>query len=210
MKPFITALIIATCATLSANAQSYTDHVQERQQGQGTVTINQSKEIDNLVNGKSSASQRAQAQKTKESTTTGKQVAQPQGTNTAVEKKLPPDRSGMAKKADGDMKTGNTDTPVVDMRKKVMRKSYNITGYRVQAFVGGNSRKDKLKAQQTGSSIKMAFPDQPIYVHFYSPRWICRVGNFRTYEEANSMLHQIQDMGYKSASIVKGKITVQY
>ena len=54
------------------------------------------------------------------------------------------------------------------------------------------------------------FRGKPIYVHFYSPRWICRVGNFRTYEEAHAMLVEIREMGYKQASIVKGKISVQY
>lgn len=55
----------------------------------------------------------------------------------------------------------------------------------------------------------MKYPTQPVYVHFYSPRWICRVGNFRSYEEAARMLEQIRAMGYKSAIVVKGKITVQ-
>ena len=69
---------------------------------------------------------------------------------------------------------------------------------------------DREKARNIGDAIKMAFPDQPVYVHFYSPRWICRIGNFRTYEEAHAMLQEIQKMGYKQASIVKGKISVKY
>ena len=56
----------------------------------------------------------------------------------------------------------------------------------------------------------MKFPGQPVYVHFYSPRWICRVGNYRNYEEAAWMLQQLRKMGYKSAPIVKRTITVQY
>ncbi len=98
--------------------------------------------------------------------------------------------------------------PTVDMRKKVMRGARKVTGYRVQAFAGGNTRADKTKAQQAGNEIKMRFPDQPIYVHFYSPRWICRVGNYRTLNEATHMLNAIKGMGYKAAVIVKGQITV--
>ena len=98
----------------------------------------------------------------------------------------------------------------VDMRKKVMRRAYKVNGYRVQVFAGGNSRNDKIKAQNAGNAMKMAFPSQPIYVHFYSPRWICRMGNYRTYEEASAILHQVQKMGYKQACIVSGKITVAY
>lgn len=100
--------------------------------------------------------------------------------------------------------------PTVDMRKKVMRRSYKVNGYRVQVFAGGNSRNDKIKAQNAGNAVKMAFPSQPIYVHFYSPRWICRMGNYRTYAEANAILQQVKKMGYKQACIVSGKITVAY
>ena len=100
--------------------------------------------------------------------------------------------------------------PTVDMRKKVMRRSYKVNGYRVQVFAGGNSRRDKIKAQQAGNAVKMAFPEQPVYVHFYSPRWICRVGNFRSYEEASKVMRQIRKMGYRQACIVSGKITVAY
>ena len=102
------------------------------------------------------------------------------------------------------------DTPIVDMSKKVMRNSYKVTGYRVQAYAGGNSRADRQKAENIGSAIKMRFPDQPVYVHFYSPRWICRIGNYRTFQEASNMLKAIKAMGYKQACIVKGKISVAY
>ena len=57
-------------------------------------------------------------------------------------------------------KNEEKETPVVDMRKKVMRKSYKVTGYRVQAFAGGNSRNDRLKAEQTGNQLKVHFPEQ--------------------------------------------------
>ena len=66
------------------------------------------------------------------------------------------------------------------------------------------------KYVQEGNAIKMRYPDQPVYVHFYSPRWICRVGNFRSLEEARKMLAKVKAMGYRQACLVKGKITVQY
>ena len=106
--------------------------------------------------------------------------------------------------------TAEAEAPVVDTSKKVMRRSYKTNGYRVQVFAGGNSRNDKIKAQQAGNAVKAAFPSQPIYVHFYSPRWICRMGNYRTYDEANAILQQVKKLGYKQACIVKGKISVAY
>ena len=100
--------------------------------------------------------------------------------------------------------------PEVDTSKKVMRRAYKTNGYRVQVFAGGNSRNDKIKAQRAGNAVKAAFPSQPIYVHFYSPRWLCRMGNYRTYEEASAILEQVKKLGYKQACIVRGKISVAY
>lgn len=122
----------------------------------------------------------------------------------AYKRKLESERKSQVRHQDDD----EMSIPTVDMRKKVMRGSRKVTGYRVQAFAGGNTRADKMKAQQAGNDIKMRFPDQPIYVHFYSPRWICRVGNYRSLGEAEKMLHAVRKMGYKAATIVKGKITV--
>jgi hypothetical protein len=98
----------------------------------------------------------------------------------------------------------------VDNSKKMLRNGYKVNGYRVQAFAGGNSRKDRQQAERVGDIIKSNYPDVPVYVHFYSPRWICRVGNYRTYEEAHQMLQSVRKLGYTQATIVKGKITVQY
>ena len=36
------------------------------------------------------------------------------------------------------------------------------------------------------------------------------MGNYRTYEEANERLRAVKKLGYSSAIIVKGKITVSY
>jgi hypothetical protein len=98
----------------------------------------------------------------------------------------------------------------VDLRKKIMKGGTKINGFRVQVFAGGNGRADRQKAQRTGDEIKSLFPNEPVYVHFYSPRWICRMGNYRTYEEAHDVLRQVKQLGYSSAVIVKGKITVYY
>ena len=129
----------------------------------------------------------------------------------SVKKQQTPDTAKKAEHSNTEGKTNEeTDTPAVDMHKKVMRGSYKVTGYRVQAYAGGNSRNDRLKAERIGNAIKMRYPDQPVYVHFYSPRWICRVGNFRSLEEARKMLAKVKAMGYRQACLVKGKITVQY
>ena len=244
MRRFLFTLSLLLCIVAVASAQSYTQHLQEKRQGKANVTVTQSREIEELVNG-ANVSARAQepvgrpaaatAPKTTNNTPTKKQNNQeqehakhsvPQHTgdsahtanreqNTHHENTTTPrHENGTAtpprETRKPEVAESETEIPAVDMRKKVMRRSYKVNGYRVQVFAGGNSRNDKIKAQNAGNAVKLAFPSQPVYVHFYSPRWICRVGNFRTYEEASAVLHQVKKMGYKQACIVSGKINVAY
>ncbi len=95
------------------------------------------------------------------------------------------------------------------MKKVVYKGRKKTNGYRIQVFSGGNTREDRQNAQRVGHRIKAAFPDEPVYVHFYSPRWICRVGNFTDKKKAAAMLRKVKDMGFKSAIIVTGKISVR-
>ena len=202
MRHLITILILCIGILTNAGAQTYTQRIQKQVAGQGTVTIHQDSVIDNLVNnatlGLRSAGQPAskttpttkpQTSQTGQTSQTSQtnQVAQPTPTNTGTEA---------------------IDT--TDTSKKLIRNGYKVSGYRVQAFAGGNSRADRIKAEQIGNNIKAQYADVPVYVHFYSPRWICRVGNYRTYEEAHQMLLSLRKLGYTQATIVKGKITVSY
>ena len=51
---------------------------------------------------------------------------------------------------------------------------------------------------------------QPVYVSFASPHWLCRAGDFRTIEEASEILRQIREMGiFREAVLVKSKIKVR-
>lgn len=228
MRQFALLTLILVCTVWTANAQTFTQHVQQQGQNGKTVTIRQSKEIDELVNHTDvsrdtkptttnpkteSARKPSQTSAAKDKTTTVAKKSNPTGhqeipTSAAKHDTSTAEKSHTGNQTDDD--GDGMDIPTVDMRKKVMRRSYKVNGYRVQVYAGGNSRTDKQKAQKAGDSVKMAFPDIPVYVHFYSPRWICRIGNFRTYEEANSVLKQVRDLGYKQACIVSGKITVAY
>ena len=215
MKQFVTLLIMILCSTFTANAQNYLDHLKKKEPGKGVVTVNQSKAIDELVNGKQVIPQDDKTKTTPQKKEKEPEAQHKQGPDSL--KKTEPQHHeanrenahvNNAQKAEN--KKEETETPVVDMRKKVMRKSYKVTGYRVQAFAGGNSRNDRLKAEQTGNQLKVHFPEQPVYVHFYSPRWICRMGNLRSLSEAAKMLAKVRSLGYRQACIVKGQITVQY
>ena len=186
----VIAILTAQCIC-GAQAQTFLDRLKKPTKDKAVVTVTQDAAIDKLVNGDNAANTTVTTKKTPSATTKKEPVEKPTSTNTTT--------------------SPASSTPEEpDMSKKVMKNSYKVTGYRVQAFAGGNTRSDRKAAENVGNAIKRRFPEQPIYVHFYSPRWICRVGNFRTYEEAHAMLLEIREMGYKQASIVKGKISVQY
>lgn len=228
------ALAFALCITTTAGAQSYTQHLQEKKQAKGSVTVTQSKEIEDLVNKVDvSAAKHEQQPATKKPTEHADSSKTRHEAQTPHKNEILKHEPDSAKHHDADSAKHHdakehheaqppkekheqaqpetkTEEPYVDTSKKVMRRSYKVNGYRVQVFAGGNSRADKQKAQQAGNAVKRAMPDQPVYVHFYSPRWICRVGNYRSYQEANRVLSQVKKLGYRQACIVSGKINVAY
>ncbi len=200
---------------LAVNAQStFTQRLQKSNAGEGKVTVTQSKEIDDLVNGPQDVVTPVKQNTLPQNQTTPKTQNTPntQTTQTPLatqkqteEKPQQSQRPQLSTQPEATPDTAYTAEP----RKKVL-KGYKVNGYRVQVFAGGNSRDARVKAERTGREINALFPGEPVYVHFYSPRWICRMGNYRTYEEAHQMLNAVKKLGYNSAIIVKGKITVPY
>ena len=197
MKHFIQILVLCIGIPMGAGAQTFTQRLQKQPAaGHGSVTIHQSDSIDKLVN--------SAILTTKSSSTTAT-------TSPTTPKHATPSTSSKTSTTTHSSPTSTTNTTVIpDTVPKMIRNGHKITGYRVQAFAGGNSRKDRQQAEQTRNAIKSHYPNVPVYVHFYSPRWICRVGNYRTYEEAHQMLVSLRDLGFDQATIVKGKITVAY
>ena len=197
MKHLLLLLILCIGIPAGAGAQTFTQRLQRQPAaGQGSVTIHQSDSIDQLVN--------SAMLTTKSSTTTTStpRTAATQG-NAGNKTTTTTVRTATAK-------TERQQEIVPDTLPKMIRGGHKVMGYRVQAFAGGNSRKDRQQAEQVRNSIKSHYPNVPVYVHFYSPRWICRVGNYRTYEEAHQMLVSLRELGFNQATIVKGKITIAY
>ena len=203
MKHFIQILVLCIGIPVGAGAQTFTQRLQKQPSaGQGSVTIHQSDSIDKLVN-------TTVLTTTKSSTTTAK--ATPSTTSSSSATSHTSATSTTSKSTAIATATQPVETPdTTNLSQKMIRNGHKVMGYRVQAFAGGNSRKDRQQAEQTRNSIKSHYPNVPVYVHFYSPRWICRVGNYRTYEEAHQMLVSLRELGFDQATIVKGKITVAY
>ena len=200
MKRIAVIAILTTGCLGGVQAQTFLDRLKKPAKDKAVVTVTQDAAIDKLVNGDITAKTTV-VNKKEHAASTKKESA-----HSASTKK----ESAHSASTTTTPHASSSTIEEPDMSNKVMKNSYKVMGYRVQAFAGGNKRNDRQAAENVGNAIKRRFPEQPIYVHFYSPRWICRVGNFRTYEEAHAMLVEIREIGYKQASIVKGKISVQY
>lgn len=82
-------------------------------------------------------------------------------------------------------------------------------GYRIQVYAGNNSRDARNEAYGMASRVKEYFPELKVYTLFTSPRWLCRVGDFRSIEEADAVMRQLKRTGvFREVSIVKEQVNI--
>lgn len=111
---------------------------------------------------------------------------------------VPVDRSVMEKD------TGGAGERMEVRRSYVRRKG---AGYRIQIFTGGNSRTDRIRANRMGGLCRSYFPELSVYTHFESPRWICRVGDFKTAEDARVYVRKMRNLKvFKELRIVRSVV----
>ena len=208
-----TTLLLFLALTLSAHAQS----------NQGKVSVKQSAEIDELVYGKKQQT----TEKTKEQIKAEKKAAKKAEKEARKRAKEEEKRQKEAARK-GQSTTQQTkavpEPVVVEMPKlpeqKVTQKQEvdkadiytgmkKTSGYRVQVFLGGNTREDRQQAERAGHKIKASFPTQPVYTHFQSPQWYCRVGNFVEYKKADAFRQKLKQLGFPNAAVIKCMITVR-
>jgi len=198
MRRLISIVTLCVGILVSANAQTFTERIQKETSGQGRVVIHQSDSISKLVNSEMLGNRGTRQPATPNNTSATNATGPANHTSTAT-----PSPSASATPV-------SPATPQGEEGEAAPTRVMKTTGYRVQAFAGGNTRADRQRAEATRNNIKAHFPNVPVYVHFFSPRWICRVGNYRTYEEAHQMLTSLQSLGFDQCTIVKGKISVAY
>ena len=206
MRQLLFVFVALLAFPMTINAQSFLDDLKVKNSEGANVNVVQSKDLDELVDNakliKSTPSASSQYNKS------GKNEPNHMDKHDGEHTRRPSDV--LNRDTDTHVAVGEGNADAVNTNKKVMLNGRKTTGYRIQVYSGGNSRKDRQNAENTGRALKQRFPSVPVYVHFYSPRWICRMGNFRTYQEAESLLKEIKSMGYHQACIVKGVISVGY
>lgn len=82
-------------------------------------------------------------------------------------------------------------------------------GFRIQVYAGNNSRTARTEANAMGNKVKEDFPEIPVYTYFQPPRWLCRVGDFKSMEEAYATMRKLKESGnFKEVSIVREQINI--
>ena len=205
---FLSSFFLMLAVSASLHAQTlFTEQVQKSIPGEGTVIIYQDPSLDVLLNGVERKKVETPKPVKPEPKHVVKKVEHPKNEahkivvhEKAVPKKTEDSSSFSTVKADeGDAQFHN----------KVFSRSYATTGYRIQLYTGNNSREARQKACSVGYLFKSRYPDIPVYTHFYSPRWICRAGNFKSYGEASKVLSELRGKGgFGDATIIKTKIQV--
>ena len=88
-------------------------------------------------------------------------------------------------------------------------KMLKARGYRVQVYAGNNSRIARQEANEVAELLKTEFPELPVYAFFQPPRWLCRVGDYRSIEEADASMLRLKATGkFKEVSIVREQINI--
>lgn len=182
-KYFFLTLLLQFPLSMAAQ-ELYTDYLQKKTSRRGNVVLHQSKAITDMVNGVAKVGSNA-------------------------------NRAGNAQGAVGGATAANGQSPLTDSLQLSASggsgQRVRANGYRIQVFSGGNSRDAKTQAYQLGQSVKELFPELVVYTQFISPHWKCRVGDFRTFEEANNVYTKLKEtQRFREAVIVKSKINVYY
>lgn len=176
-KVLLTLVLGFACVIIHAQVK-YTEEIQMQAPGQGKLVLHQSNTITDLVNGTAPA---------------------PASVAVKAEKKI----SALSLKTPQIVDSLFADS----IRVQPIGPRIRMNGYRIQVYLGGNTRKGKTDAQMMKERVKGFFPELSVYAGFLSPHWICRAGDFRTYEEASEYLHKMRETGrFDEAVIVKSKI----
>lgn len=86
-------------------------------------------------------------------------------------------------------------------------KKIQTVGYRIQIYAGGNTRLSKEEAQKAAQFVKENYPDIPVYTEFVAPRWVCRVGDYKTIEEADQVMRMLkQSRSFKEIAILPNQL----
>lgn len=191
-------LLLLFCSiAVSANAQSsFLRNIEQKGEGWGVVTINQDATLSKLVNGDTII-----------------QPVKEKAKNAPIAENRKKDHSAIPASESVKKQNEHVDTSDLRVADAVPRPAkihrYKVSGYRVQIYAGSNSRSSRQEAMRKAAQFKSFFPETPAYTHFYPPRWVCRVGDFRSAQQAMAFMGQIRKTkAFSGLTVVKTAILV--
>ncbi len=168
--------------------QGFVENVQKTKEGWGKVVINQDARLTKLVNNDT--------------------IIEPKQKKEGVS---PTPKTSNKIQKNGEIKVSSDSSETLINSNPAKIRRYKVNGYRVQIYAGSNSRNSRMEAEKTAQRFKGYFPKVPVYTHFYPPRWVCRVGDFRTEEQAETFMHQIRQLkAFSGVIVVKTAVMVSY
>ena len=196
----LTLILLAVFAiTISAMAQTpFTQHVRTQRAGEGKVRIIQDSIIEKVVN----------QPMTGKTAKPGKITGKTDKTTTKPKDDTATHPDNAAAKHDN---TEHENADNNETNKHVgSAKTTTMTAYRIQIFSGSNSHQDKQKAYDLAAKCKEKFPELSVYTKFVSPRWVCRVGDFKNLADAQNYASKIRAAHFtREVRIVKTTIRVK-
>lgn len=193
------AILVGVLASLPIAAfsqQTFTQHVISQKAGEGKVVIHTDAKTDSIINNtkptpaKRDANDKKLDRKNSQSSKTSSHTSDTSrhSTNHHAAESRRHEETTQGRSHEG----SNEEEAHTPRHTYINRERVRQTGYRIQIYTGGNSHQDKAKAYNIGAKCRKAFPELSAYPRFMSPRWICRVGDFRTREEALKYVRRIR------------------
>lgn len=205
MKFIYTLIALALFAVQIHAQQTYTEKLRQNEAGKGTVIINQSPEIEQVVNGKAQQKAETKGRITTLPATGSKPVVAgtsanegKKSTNATTTSHASTSHATTTNATNKSEKTKNATSSVshnsnsTQSHTYINRARHKARGYRICIFTGGNSRADKQKAIEMGNKCRAKFPELASYPSFEAPRWVTHVGDFKTREDANKYVSKIR------------------
>ncbi len=209
------SLLLFLTFSVAINAQTTIIHrLQANEAGKGKVTIYQDESITALIGG---GKRLASSSASNSSSVKGNTISRDEKKSSKPVVELNDDEDEeivSAAKHKAAAKKEESFTSPVDVSldgvvEQAPRKIIKVAGYRVQVYAGNNTRTAKLEAMRTASDVRNFFPEVSVYSFFSPPRWLCRVGDFRSMEEAYSMMRKLKATRvFHEVSIVKDRVNV--
>ena len=151
MRPFVTLIALCIGCMTAANAQTFTQRLQQSKAGEGKVTVTHSQTIDKLVNGQAQAVHKDSVKKTEITVAEAKALLRQMNSRDTT----------ISRRATASHDTIGTAAPVVDTSKKIMRGGQKVMGYRVQVFAAATSARTVRRPSALAARSRRCFPISP-------------------------------------------------